>query len=326
MRGAWLTAIASRILSDQTFHWIAAPAIADLQFEGRRRHYAAVLWAILYALLHDIRLEITTVFGSTARASIWRKPLALFALLFVVMTVTSLTRGIWLRSPDGAVSRVPWPRLGDGLEPILAGIVVSVGLSAAGYATLGLMFALRRREAPIRAVVIGALCISALAFAAARASRPVAITADLYRSAAAARAGVGVSPSRPLSDIVADDIRWRRTALAAGSESSQRFAVWQERRIALNVLVFALLGVTIARGRGLGILFRAIGILGTADTLRDAMPWLNVLFWSVNSRPPSVTLEQLPAFLILPLVTVAVLTFDVWVTSRRRDSPRAARA
>jgi hypothetical protein len=281
---------------------------------------------ILRALLHDIRLDVATVFGSTARANVWPKTLAMFALLFVVMLVISVTGGIRLFSPDGAVWRIPWPPLGDGLEPILFGIVVSVGLSAAGYATLGLTFALRRREAPIRAVVIGALFISALAFAAARASRPIAITADLYRSAAVARAGVGVAPSRPLSGIVADDIRWRRAALTAGSESWQRFAVWKERQIALNVLVCALLGVALARGRGVGILIRAVGILGTADLLRDAMPWLSVVFWTPNSPRPSVTLEQLPAFLILPLLTVAVLTFDVWVTSRRRDSPRAARA
>jgi hypothetical protein len=324
MRGSWLTAIAARFLRAQTFDLIAAPAIADLQFEGGGRHYVAVWWVIVRALLHDVRLDIGAVFGSTARSRVWPGAVAIFALLVVVMTVVALGRGIWLLSPDGTVTRVPWPLPGDGLEPIVAGIVVTVALSAAGYATLGLAFALRRRDVSARSVVVGALCISALTFAAAQASRPIGMTADLYRSAAAARAGMGASASRPLSDIVAEDILERRTGLTARPDVWQQVADWRERKTALNVLVFALLGVTLARGRGLGVLARGVGILAAAEVLRDAMPWLDVLFWPPNSPRPSPTFGQLPAFLVLPLVTAAVLVFDVWLTRRARCWPRAA--
>jgi hypothetical protein len=325
MRGSWLIAIASRILREQTFQLIAVPAIADLQFEGGWRHYAAIGWVIVRALLQDLRVDVVSVFGSTARASVWPKTLALFALLFVVMTAIAFGRGIRFLTPEGAVSRLPWPSPGDGLEPLLVGLLVTVALGAAGYATLGLTFALRRGHAPARSILVGTLCLAALAYAAARATRPIAETADIYRSAAIARA-VWYPSTEPLATIVAEDVIPSRTAVTARRDIWLQSAVWRERQISLKVLIFALVGVTLARGRGLGILIRAVGILGTADVLRDAMPWLSVMFWTPNSPRPSVTLEQLPAFLILPLLTVAVLTFDVWVTSRRRDSLRAARA
>jgi hypothetical protein len=320
MRGALLTVIASKILRDQTFHLVAAPAIADLQFEGGARHYAVIWWVIVRALLHDLRIDVATVFGSTARASVWPKTMALFALLVAVMTVIALGRGLRLLSPDGTVSRVPWPMPGDGLEPIVGGIVVSVVLSAVGYAMLWLTFALRRREVSSRSVVISVMCISVIALAAARASRPIRMTADLYRSAAAARAGVGASSSRPLSDIVAEDILERRTGPTARPDVWRQVAEWWERRTALNVLVCALLGLTIARGRGLGVLARGIGILFAAEVLRDAMPWLDVLFWPPNAPRPSPTLAQLPAFLMLPLVTIVFLALDLAAARRRHSS------
>jgi hypothetical protein len=320
MRGAWLTSIASRLLREQTFQLIAAPAIADLQHEGGRRHYAAVWWVIARALLRDLYVDVAAAFGSTARASVWPKAVGLFALLFVMMTVLALRNGIRLLAPDGTVSTLPWPPLGDGLEPLLVGLLVSVALAAAGYATMGFTFELRRRHTSARTILVATLCLAALAHAAARISRPVAENAELYRSAAMARDGVGVPASRPLSEIVEEDIRQGRTALTAGSDERRTIAVWQERRIALNVLIFALLGVTLARGRGLGVLARSVGILGTAEVLRDAMSWLSVLFWPVNSPHPSATVEQLPAFLMLPLVTAVCLALDVVISRRRHSS------
>jgi hypothetical protein len=318
MRGAWLTAIARRVLRDQTFHLIAAPAIADLQFEGGARHYAAIWWVIVRALLHDMRSDVATSFGATARASVWPQTLTLFALLFTVMTFIALGNRIRLRAPDGTISRLPWPPLGDGLEPLLAGLLVSMALAAAGYATLTFSFALRRRHAPARTVLVGTLCLAAFVYGAARATRPLIYTAELYRSAAIARSGIGAPASRPLSEIVGDDTARRRTGLVERPDMWQQFARWREQRAALTVLVSSLLGATLARWQGLGVLLRAVAILATANALRGAIPWLTVLFWPANSPRPSPTLEQLPAFLMLPLVTVAFLAFDLFATRRRR--------
>lgn len=102
MTGRWAAVIGARLLREETYRLMAAPAIADMQFEpsARWRHYAAVWWVIGQAVLHDLQLDLSAVLGPAAPRGVWPQILGLYVLFFVVRAISRVREGIRLFTPD----------------------------------------------------------------------------------------------------------------------------------------------------------------------------------------------------------------------------------
>ena len=61
MPGDWLLWIARRLLHEDTFDLLVAPALADLQSEGSAGAYGAALFSIAYACCLDTRHDVLTL-------------------------------------------------------------------------------------------------------------------------------------------------------------------------------------------------------------------------------------------------------------------------
>lgn len=82
---------------------------------------------------------------------------------------------------------------------------------------------------------------------------------------------------------------------------------WTEASSALNVLVYALIGAALARGRSFGVFARFVGIMGMSAVVGFAVPIVGMLLWPIGTpQPPQVT-EQIMDFLLLPLIACAFL-------------------
>jgi hypothetical protein len=323
MRGSWLTAIARRLLTEYSFTHIAAPAIADMQFEQRSRIFdrlrlmASIVRALWMDVCGDMRVLTTpTVRGVASRV------LGVYVLLVVLKSVERFTIGIRLHTPDmgaGAFRKVPLPPWGDGLEPILAGFLVVGALSAAAYATLPAVFMLVRRRVPWRAVLFVVIGTASMTYAGAGWANAVREREDLYKVAAIQRDTHYGGVSGPLAAIVRDNVLPGREAYARHhGDIFREQRNWTQLASALQVFVFALIGVTLARARGIRAFVLFAGIIAARTVLAFALPWIDLILWPVGSGRPPAAIQQLPAFLLLPLVTLAFLGFDLVVARRRR--------
>jgi hypothetical protein len=323
MRGAWLTAIARRLLTEHSFTRIAAPAIADVQFEQRARviDRVRVIATIGRALWMDVCGDVRTLTTPTVRGVAFRV-LALYALLFLTSSLMRIVNGIRLRTPDmepGAFRTVPLPSWGDGLEQILAGLLVAGALTAVAYVTLPAVFMLLRHRVPWRAVVFVVIALALVNYAGARIASPIREREDLFKSATIRRDVDYNGVAGPLATIVRDNVLPGREAYARHHRDIFREQRdWAEIASALQVLVFGLIGVTLARARGVRVVGLFVGIMAARALLAFALPWIDLILWPIGSGRPPVVLQQLPAFLLLPLVTLAFLAFDALVTRRRR--------
>lgn len=333
MSGRWLIAVASRLLRDETFRLTVAPAIADLQHERttrtllRRARDHGVIWlTIVRALFGDLRHTAVALIAEDAARAVWPRLLAAYALIFVVGALSRLNHGIRIHTPDmapGEFNRLPLPAFGDGLEPYLAGLLVSMALTAAAYTMVPAVFMLRRRRVHVSALVVAVLTLAFMTYGVARVTRPTQQQSSDYATAAILR-GTGLYPAHEtLAAIVRDDVRPRRDAemrrrAAARTEERRDIAAavraharWAEVSRGLGVLAYALVGAAIARGRNFGVLARFAGIMAATAALSPVLPYLSLLIWPVfpaTLGPAERDLrESQLAFVLLPLVTMAFL-------------------
>ncbi len=139
-------ALARRIVRDETFESLVAPALADLQFDaasGRPlgRHYAALPLVIATAVLRDLRIDIRL---TVTAPRVWRRAAAWYAG-FVALCIGVVVR-----------YEVPWHLLDDsGRSAVLANGVTSGLVGAVPFAMAAAAFYLRRDSlVPHRTIVI----------------------------------------------------------------------------------------------------------------------------------------------------------------------------
>jgi hypothetical protein len=314
MRGTWLAAVASRVLRDETYHLTAAPAIADLQFERstRWRDYLAIWGVIGRSAIGDVWTDLRDVFGPRASHGVWRQLLGLYVLFFVVRAFSRVSEGIRFMTPDmprGTFRKLALPPVGDGLEPYLAGLLLSAALTCVAYAALPAVFMLIRRHTPARAIVLAVLCIGSLTYGTARLSRSIAEQSSFYSEAVVIRGAGARDAATPLAQVVAEDVIPRRQAPPPPPhpDMHRKSRTWTEISNALNVLVYALIGAALAQGRSIGVLGRFVGIMAMSAVLGYAVPFIGMLLWPIGTpQPPPVT-EQILDFLILPILACVFL-------------------
>jgi hypothetical protein len=341
--GTSLAALARRLLRDETFRLMVAPAIADLQIEHRSRHllalardYAVISWVLARAIGRDLLRDAASL-GAPNLREVWPRVLGLYLLIFLVRAFSRIDRGLRLHTPDmapGEFTTLPLPAAGDGLEPYLAGLLATLALACVGYAAVPAVFMLRRRHVNVRALVLGVLSLAVVSYGAARLVRPAVQQSSDYAAAAIMR-GSGLYPAdEPLAVIIREEVLPRRetptqralATLANGGHDPETATLasrrWTELSLGLGVVVYALIGAAIARGSGIGVLSRLAGIMATRFALGFLLPYLSVMLWPVYPaalRPfERSLLESQLAFVLLPLVACLFLVIPRRQTRTRR--------
>jgi hypothetical protein len=323
--GRWAAVIAARLLREETYRLMAAPAIADLQFEKPRRgglRWATsrlTVWSVIArAAVDDLRGDLALAFGRPALRAAWAPAVSCYIVLVVVLVWRSLARGIRVHYPHdapGTYTRLPLPSAGDGLEPYVAGVLVGICLACVSYAMAVAVFRFRRRGSS-RAALAAALLIAVAAVTAARLSRPIANARDLYGAAIATRGLTDPKGAQPLADVIASEIIPQRSRVRVqggrkvtmSQELAERRAVF-EIAAGVNVLAFALVGFTLAGIRGWRLAVRGACMTAAWVLLTWALPIIHLILWpyGYGSPQPTMAVASLPAFFVVPLIACVSL-------------------
>jgi hypothetical protein len=260
---AALTRIARRIIREETFESLVAPALADLHFEaasGRPlgRHYAGLSVVFAIALLRDLRIDVRLTFESNG---IWRRAAAWHAG-FVVLFISLYAR------------YTPWHLLdGSGRAAVLAA-ALSDGLTAALPMTMvAVAFYLRRRSAvPYRTITIATMaCVVAavviqLGAAAVRPAVNRVLLDSATRVISHGHPGAGLDDRNQYPGqwrTWLDTVRERSSGSQLLSAGYGNAAAAMATGYVVYLIPFALWGVVLARGRGWTVLLRVVGLVIT---------------------------------------------------------------
>ncbi|HLG57362.1 MAG TPA: hypothetical protein VI485_18615 [Vicinamibacterales bacterium] len=314
MTGSWIAAIAQRLLRDDTFARVLEPAVADLQFEAPRQtrlrrlaSYAAVLLVLVRAVFHDLRGDLALAFGGDALRRAWTPAIICYVSLFVILLWRQLSTGIVVHF-YGTVTHLPLPPAGDGLEPYVAGLAVRVGLVCVSYAMVTAVFTFRRqRIGTARTALAAVLLIAVTTSAVARLSRPARESKDLIGAAMVMREDGDSPRARRLADVVASQVIPKRLGMPATfREYIAKVRAWEEIRIGLDVLAFALAGAALSKARGWRLGARAAAMIATGYVFsRWAVPIVDLIIVPLGNRDPA--LQALPGFLVIPFVACVFL-------------------
>jgi hypothetical protein len=236
MPGIWMTQVARRLTRHDTFERLVSPAIADLQKEAahgwrqRLRHYGALMMVVVWAVLRDLRVDLSTAFDAGSWRSVWGRTAA-WALLaafcnwagMYVLTASTLAR---LGAPPSLEAAVMDGLVYRSIVPALAAALVVAAYNLR-----------RRHPSSLRTTVaVAALFIVAIpiigAFATALSAPSREALDHAYRLA------------RP--DLPAITIAPQRLQALAGM---------------IQIAAFAWLGVALARYRGWPLALNATTIL-----------------------------------------------------------------
>jgi hypothetical protein len=315
--GDCIAAVGRRVLREETFVRILEPAVADLQFEAPRQSglrrlasYAAVSVVLIRAIFYDLLDDLALAFGGEARRHAWAPAIVCYGSLFVLLLWRQLSAGIVVDF-YGTVTRLPLPPAGDGLELYLAGVVARVGLVCVSYAMVAAVFTFRRKNIGTARTALAAVLLVAIAtFTVARMSRSARHSADLMSSAIVLRGDTDPRTVKPLADVVASEVIPGRKVGVLGNVTIEsldgRSHAWEEIGMGLNVAVFALLGVALARSRGWRLGARAAAMVATGSVFnRWAVPVVDLIVVPLGNKDPA--LHALPGFLVVPFVACVFL-------------------
>lgn len=294
MQGAWLVRIGRWFFRKETFERMVGPAIADMQAEAsfgslhRWKHYFAIGVLLIHALLRDLRLDVFSAFDAEARRFVWKRTAIWYAGFVALLTILGVEfnlppdlpmQGIWSAALTSA-----------GLEAVV---------SAVGLAMAAAVFYLWRRSSR-RSVVPAVLTIATLTIVFALTVRPVRMSADriLYNSIQAERSSSG-SPNFRYKEVALDvQITW-----------------WQDIQSGVSVIPSALIGIVLARRRGLQV---------AATVIRIYASWLIVViafFWLGSHHSPSLVMQRWRDIFVNAFVGILWLAADrFW---RRARQPAA---
>lgn len=264
MNRAALTAIARRLTRKETFESLVAPALADLRFEaaaGRplARHYVGLPFVIAIALLRDLRIDVQLTFGAR---DVWKRTGAWYAG-FVVLFISLYVRYY-----------TPWHLVdGSGRAAILANASVFGLTSSIPVAMVAVACYLRRRSTvPHRTITIAAIgfVVATVTLRLGAASALPAVNHVLLDSVTRV-----ISQGRPgagLDDNAGHPGQWRTwlDGVRERSLPSKMFSAGVGNAVAgmatgsaVYLIPFALYGLVLARGRGLTVFLRAVGLVIT---------------------------------------------------------------
>lgn len=259
-----LTAIARRIIREETFESLVAPALADLQFDaasGRplARHYAALPLVIATALMRDVRVDICLTIGAPR---VWRRAAAWYAG-FVALYLSVVAR-----------YEMPWHLLDvGGRSAVLLNGVVSGLVGAVPYAMAAAVFYLRRTSlVPHRTILIALTGFIVAATSLQLGVASVQPTLNRVVLDSATRVVAQGRPAQGLDDNSRFTGQWptwlervrERSAgsaiLAAGLGSATAALAMS---YAVRLIPYVIFGLVLARGRGWTVSLRAVGLLVT---------------------------------------------------------------
>jgi hypothetical protein len=301
MAGQWIIAVASRLIREETFEMMVAPAIADLQHEGeaaRLRNYVAVAGVLVHAALNDFRVDVGAAFSRDVMRAAW-KPASLWYLGFIVLL------------PFGAILDARGvTRLGtDGTAFVLGSSFVLIAVVAISWAMAPAVFFMARAHRSRRVILASTVVIAVATTMLATGIRPVRNTIDGYRRAAIWRSlNEPLDLNRPLEELV-PMLRGPlfRSELA-------RIHRLDDLRLGAAVCAFSLVGLALSRSQGWWLAVRAAAMFGA--WLAIASPWL--FPWLFRARFPLGYAEWLNLAVII-LIAAASLA----IPFRRRLSATA---
>jgi hypothetical protein len=150
---------------------------------------------------------------------------------------------------------------------------------------------------------------------AARLTRPIADTGDIYLTAIAMR-GHADPKDLPLARVIAADVMPQRAGrLFTGGRETTLAADLAELRTldevaaAVNVIAFALVGLALAGARGWTLVARALCLAAMWVILDRSLPILHMLVWPYGTPQPTRAVASLPALFVIPLA--ACISFAV---------------
>lgn len=238
-----IASLASRLLREETFRHIAAPAIADLQHEvptvsGVRlvRSYAGALRALAMAGGHDMRANLSEAFDVDAVRVVWLPAAAVATgLSLLVILFNGVTTDARYRSE------------------LLATVLATMAVAFAPIAMAPGAFALSRRGTGHRGALAAAvLVITTLSWVSAFGMRPTRERLELQLEASrwhvAAADGAGMAQRLTAGQSPAETARMLDGPIRTRERAQRGF--WSDLRYGLSVPVLALLGVALARRRG----------------------------------------------------------------------------
>jgi hypothetical protein len=329
-----LTAIARRIVREETFESLVAPALADLQFDaasGRplARHYAALPLVIATALLRDLRIDIRLTVGAPR---VWKRAAAWYAG-FVTLYISVVVR-----------YEMPWHLLDlSGRSAVLANGVASGLVAAVPYAMAAVAFYLRRGSpVPHRTIVaaVSGFIVGATALQLAVASVQPAVNKVVLDSAT--RVVEQGHPGAGLDDRSRYTRQWRTwlervrerssgsEILADGLGSAMAGLAFS---YAVKLIPFVIYGLILARGRGWTVSFRAVGLLVTYFAVGMLALLLTIRLYGPSSPNYQAGRELIASYvtglmwllgiriLLLPLLPVYALTQARRLFSRSTSLP-----
>ena len=292
MDGDFIAALARRLLREETFTLVAAPAIADLQ-RGASASRAALWIGVFRALIGGLVIDLAQDVRAASRLCIDLGNVRVFLAAVVSLSVLQfalLSAGFPFRSPAGGVPVVHWAFGGSreiefsGADLLtfamfLAPVVIAVSAPPA-LVLVGRRLAERAKAG--RTLVAASLIFSAGLFVVT--DTVVRPATDAYIEAAAAvrqrgrdvprQAQLAQPPLDPAERQALDE----RRALAA--ERWVRLARWRSLAFAASPGAFLMIGLALVRTR-MGMVFVyavmlgfVYAIVGAPLTPILALPWI----------------------------------------------------
>ena len=233
MRGAWLARIGRALVSPETFEQMVAPSIADLQIESGRgfalqwQHYVGVVAVLSYALVQDLRFEISFTCDAGARRHVWKRAAIWYSGFVLLLSLL----GLKYKLPQGLRLHGLWgPSLTSvGLEAIIVSAIPGM-MAAALYLT--------RRSCSKRSIVLVTVLVTTLITAFALTVRPIRMSAD--NTLLNAALSQSITRAQYFSDRLDTQVN-----------------LWRDIQTGIQIIPFALLGILLSRRKGWNV---ALGV------------------------------------------------------------------
>jgi hypothetical protein len=163
--GRWIT-------RDQTFERMVSPAIADMQLEvsqggSRWRHYLGLCLVLIYAALHDLRLDVSVAFDRESRRVAWKRAGIWYLGSAAVFTFLEFWEEMSRAHTDSGIWAVA-----------LTSAVLKAAVTAPGVGIVPAVLFLYRRAPSRRTIVAAVLIAGAVTVIVAMSVRPIRMLAD----------------------------------------------------------------------------------------------------------------------------------------------------